>query len=843
MDSDFPRLAIFAERYCRHVKGPLTGQPVRFEDWLADDLMLALEIDERSGLRSFQDVFLSYSKKHSKDLWVGTPILTGGGWRSMGELSVGDKVFGADGALCSVTDVSEVFTDNDCYRIEFTTGEAIIAGAGHEWVVNDLYNDNKPRKATTEYLYTRGVFTSQNAKRWSIDKRGIVEFPSRVQPLDPYVVGYWLGDGDKYSAQITFGAGDESHIRRAFASRGLYLGASRVDRRTGAVTMTFSNVEVGSRRGGSAREALRMMGMVENKHIPEAYLFGDAQQRMELLCGLMDSDGTVATGHGYPRCVFNNTNRALADGVLFLARSLGWKPTIREYVAKMNGKNKGAVYEVSWTAYRDRAPFLLERKIDKLIDRPNKTLASERVHIARIVPTVTVPTVCISVDHPSHMFLAGATLIPTHNTLTTTTVGLFELSPFQYPVGGPENVSLAGTKDQARLALDPARTMLNPQSKAYSPRLAELFSSFRNTIVCRRNDGLWTVLPHNADNVEGINPTFGSCDEYATHKSQTLRDNVRTAMIAREQPLMLTISTKGDSTDRPMYKLEKEMLKHPKIRWVSEYKWIVADREAGLLYVSCGLPEDFNGDYEDPAVWEAVNMASWVTTDALSKTWHNPSVSEAAFRRKHLNQWVPSALESGITPEEWDACRVEGARIPDGTEVWTMADLGFTDDWSAYLRCGWVDGRLVLESELWEPPDDGGEIDVRATVDQAAMDTAEQFQLVRCGADPWNAKLLMQDWYYRGWPVEEVKMRNEVMVPASSMFLEAVRRGTIAHNGDERLRWHILNMRKKDTEQGWRFVKPDDPNLKIDGGIAAVGAVYLALSMGLSALEQHGIFV
>ena len=428
-------------------------------------------------------------------------------------------------------------------------------------------------------------------------------------------------------------------------------------------------------------------------------------------------------------------------------------------------------------------------------------------------------------------------------TLTTTCVGLFEMSPFQYPRGGPENVSLAGTKDQARLALDPARTMLDANSKAYSPRLAQLFGKFRSSIACRANDGVWTVLPHNADTVEGINPSFASCDEYATHKSQTLRDNVNTAMIAREQPLMLTISTKGDSTDRPMYRLEQEMLKHPKLRWVSEYKWIVEDADAGIIYVSCGLPEDFNGDYEDPKVWAAVNPASWVTTDALARTWNNPSVSESAFRRKHLNQWVPSSLEAGVLPDEWDACRVEGAQIPEGTEVFTMSDLGFTDDWSAFVRCGWVDGRLVVEGELWEPPGEGREIDVRATVDRAACDTAERFSLVRVGADPWNAKLLLQDWYMRGWPVEEVKMRAEVMVPASAMFLEAVRRRTIAHGGCERLRSHVLNMVKRDTQQGWRFAKPEDPSLKIDGGIAAIGCVYLALSVGQSSLEANGIFV
>lgn len=428
-------------------------------------------------------------------------------------------------------------------------------------------------------------------------------------------------------------------------------------------------------------------------------------------------------------------------------------------------------------------------------------------------------------------------------TLTTTCVGLFEMSPFQYPRGGPENVSLAGTKEQARLALDPARTMLDPNSKAYSPLLAQLFRRFRNTITCPDNDGVWSVLPHNADTVEGINPTFASCDEYATFKEQVLRDNVKTAQISREQPLMLTISTKGDSTDRPMYRLEREMLKHPNLRWVSDYKWVVEDRDAGLLYVSCGLPEDWDGDYENPKVWRDVNLASWITTESLRKQWHDPSVSPEAFRRKHLNQWVPFTVSQGITASEWDACYDADARIPDGAQVYTMADLGFTSDCSAHVRAAWVGDRLVIEGDVWQPPDDGGEIDVRATVDRRACEVAERFELARVGADPWNAKLLLQDWYYRGWPVEEIKMRNEVMVPASAALLEAVRRRTLVHNGNPQIREHVLNMRRKDVEQGWRFVKPDDPMLKIDAGIAVIGAVYLASTQAGSALEEHGIFV
>ena len=130
---------------------------------------------------------------------------------------------------------------------------------------------------------------------------------------------------------------------------------------------------------------------------------------------------------------------------------------------------------------------------------------------------------------------------------------------------------------------------------------------------------------------------------------------------------------------------------------------------------------------------------------------------------------------------------------------------------------------------MWGAATGVGEIDVRATVDAEAMSDHERFEVVSAGADPWNAKMLLQDWLSRGWSTAEVPQKNEVMVPASTAFLEAIRKRTIAHNGDEQLRWHILNLRRKETERGWRFAKPDDGALKVDAAIAAIGAVFQAI--------------
>lgn len=429
--------------------------------------------------------------------------------------------------------------------------------------------------------------------------------------------------------------------------------------------------------------------------------------------------------------------------------------------------------------------------------------------------------------------------------LTSTCVGAFELSPLRYAAGGPENYSVAGTKEQSRMTFDPMLAMLNPKNAAYSPYMAQLFRAYKNVIVCDYNGGKWEIVPHDATTFEGKNASFAAIDEYAVHKTQTMRDNVKSSMIARENPLMLTISTKGDNNDRPMYYLEQEMLKHENIRWESEFKWIVEDREAGVLYISCGLPEDYDKPYDDPEMWKQVNLASWITEKSLRQEWLDKSTTEASFRRKMLNQWVADAVEVGIRPEEWDACKDETIALVDGQEIFVMVDLAYSGDDSAVVWGGWSNDRFVVDCETWSPPGNGDEIDIRATVDKKVCELAEQFQVRLFGADPWNAKLLLQDWYYRRWQTHEMKMSPMIRVPASSVLLEMVQRREVAHNGNRKLREHVLNMIKRETDSGWLFDKANkhDRKKKIDAGIALIGCVFMAKTVPESTLNKYGLFI
>ncbi|MFN7305326.1 MAG: phage terminase large subunit family protein, partial [Acetobacteraceae bacterium] len=165
---------------------------------------------------------------------------------------------------------------------------------------------------------------------------------------------------------------------------------------------------------------LRMLDLLENKHIPPAYLRASRSQRLDLVRGMMDSDGTI-TPDG-KRCEFSNADPKLVNGMVELLRSLGYKPNVYFSASRrkvINGDDLVCqdYWRVSWTAYVEEPMFRLSRKVARMRSiahgRPGR---SRRRRIISIEPTDSVPVRCIEVDSPNHLYLCGKGWVPTHNT-------------------------------------------------------------------------------------------------------------------------------------------------------------------------------------------------------------------------------------------------------------------------------------------------------------------------------------------------------------------------------------------------------------------------------------------
>lgn len=335
------------------------------------------------------------SRQMGKALSNDTPILTPNGFVKMGELKVGDSIYGKDGKPTTITYITETMDNRPCYEIEFMHGEKIVADAEHLWTINDPHR-GKTTLTTTDLLKRFDKFKN-SSQSLHIEHNETIDFASQGLPVHPYIFGVWLGDGGTSDGRITCTYDDYKVYKEKFENLGYKVSDFRLDKRserTGNFT-TYGLVT-----------DLKKSGAWGNKHIPERYIFNSIDNRVELLRGLMDTDGTCEKT-GVSR--FYQSNRKLADEVRLLLSTLGIKSTIKGRKTKFK-ENFSVVFATTKFDI-----FLLPRKLQrqKILLNHKK---NSRIYIRDIKETSSVPVRCLQVDNKDHLFLCGKTLIPTHNT-------------------------------------------------------------------------------------------------------------------------------------------------------------------------------------------------------------------------------------------------------------------------------------------------------------------------------------------------------------------------------------------------------------------------------------------
>ena len=341
-----------------------------------------------------------------KALDFDTPIATVDGWKTMGTIKVGDKLFDAEGKICYVT-AKLVWEDRPCYELSFGDGESIIADENHEWYTQDNkernYTKSSPKLRSTKEIAETIKAEYAETTNHSIAMAPPLDYPKQELLLHPYYLGLWLGDGCKNNSNITSHAKDVEELADYIEECG-YTTKIVVNGRkdeNGRLLKVY-----GDKRWDSTGPAakLRVLGLKGNKHIPRSYLRSSIQDRLQLLMGLMDSDGYV---DGDGRCEFTNTNFNLADGVAELVRSLGIRVRITSKINKTGSTSYLVKFTPTWS------PFKLRRKTTKTIAKR----ARNKHYLISARKVDNRPTVCIEVSSPTHQFLVGKSLIPTHNSI------------------------------------------------------------------------------------------------------------------------------------------------------------------------------------------------------------------------------------------------------------------------------------------------------------------------------------------------------------------------------------------------------------------------------------------
>jgi phage terminase large subunit-like protein len=356
-----------------------------------------------------------WAREHYKDLADDTPMLTANrGWVTHGSLIAGDEVFSPNGRPVKVLALSPAYTTSECYELIFQDSARVVAGAGHLW---NLRQKHRPRISNTpERCVEWSEATIPTHKlvgfsgRLDVGVAQPLEYPEKKLTIDPYVLGAWLGDGSSDSARLTQAYSDSELISR-LREKGVEVRENKSNKANTGIYNLGPGVR--GKKGTGVHAELRRLGLIGNKHIPKQYMTASVSQRMELLRGLMDTDGTCDTRG---TATFVQVSQTLAMQVYELAVSLAMRPRIRHY---KNGGN--GFYQVSLQAHKDRNPFSLSRKAQRAIEPSSHRECRSIISIKR---TPTVPTRCIQVEGGN--YLAGRELIPTHNSTVITFAGTIQ---------------------------------------------------------------------------------------------------------------------------------------------------------------------------------------------------------------------------------------------------------------------------------------------------------------------------------------------------------------------------------------------------------------------------------
>lgn len=697
----------------KHSRGDFAGKPFVLEPWQDEYLDKLFNTKGADGLRQYRRSLLALPRKNGKALALETPVLTTAGWKTMGDIVVGDEVFHPDGHPTRVVAATDVMHDRPCYQVCFSAGDTITADAEHLWLTSARID--KPgeglgpngtgtpgRRVRTTKEIAETCFTgSRGDRNHSVSIAAPVQFPSKQLLVDPYVLGVWLGDGHSSSARITVGFGDEEtikHLRNAGERVTVYkkdavndvvLGGRKLPplvcgrghaKSPNSRCLACAKLGGDSRRLGiplpprspvTTQSKLRAIGVLGDKHVPRDYLEASVDQRLALFQGLMDSDGTISKAG---QCEFTSTSRRLAEDFAELAASLGLKLSFKETVAKLNGRVIGPKYRVTFTPLHPMKVFRLSRKQQR-VKRPieGKAARCRSRQIVSCDPTDSVPVRCIQVESPDGMFLVGRSLIPTHNSALCAAIGIYMMCCDDQ---GAEVIVAAGDRAQASLLHTAAKQFVEG-----CPPLAKRCRIYRNSIVYPEKNSTMLCISSESATKHGYNPSCCLIDEMHVFPDRELIDVLETGMGARSQPLTIYITTAGTDKQGPCY---AEWQRAEKIR-------------DGVLQDDSFLPCIYAADPDaDPFVeetWKRANPNYAVTLkpdyfhQMSTRAKQSPS-DEVVFRTLHLNQWVSSASK-WLRHGAWEANMVPLRPTAD-RPCYMGVDLASTFDTTA-VAAVWPD--------------------------------------------------------------------------------------------------------------------------------------------------------
>lgn len=394
----------------------------------------------RFYINNGQNMLMLGRKGTGKQLSLDTELPTPTGFVQLKDLKEGDILFDENGNETKVLQLHPINYSPEAYILTFDDGTVVEACADHLWLTWDKgarksegeairrdkerikpreigWRDQRYKKILPKIRTTKQIFETLKAKtsimetNHSISCAQSIKYSIKEQIIDPYLLGCWLGDG--HSDKGTIECADED-ILNNIKMAGYSITQTSYKTSSKSNSYRIGDLIDSNTRGvkiGLLKKQLQELNLLNNKHIPDNYLYASIEQRMSLLQGLMDTDGTcLKTG----QCEYTSTLPILAQQVHQLILSLGIKATMRKNEAWLYDKRCADRYRIHFIT--EKPVFKLQRKLERLpIGKTQKNRNTHR-YIVNVEPIPSKPMRCITVDSPSHLFLITRSFIATHNT-------------------------------------------------------------------------------------------------------------------------------------------------------------------------------------------------------------------------------------------------------------------------------------------------------------------------------------------------------------------------------------------------------------------------------------------
>lgn len=383
-----------------------------FFEILMDDSIKIVAVNAKLGSGKAQPL-------HSK-------ILTPKGFTTMGEIKVGDKVFGRDGLPTTVTNIfPQGIKEN--YRITFQDGRTVECCDEHLWTYSTTYQKNKNRETTNslKYIIEQYKYNTDNPSHIWIKNTMPIQYEEKEYEIDPYLLGLLLGDGYLPKVGSTCMSTSEPDIIEKITK--LLPSGFTIKKQKGdnysypIVSIDGINYKRSTRHVKDMFEDLGLLGLKSHeKFIPEQYLRGSVEQRLSLLKGLIDTDGSTDTKF---RIRYSTTSESLKNNIIELCNSLGIQ--VRTRVDSREGRRD--CYDINLIT--NQVVFSSNKHMEKynvyLQNLPNLkgTHKNTHVKITNIEHIGQCEMQCITVDNQDHIYITDGH-IPTHNSYAATAVGL-----------------------------------------------------------------------------------------------------------------------------------------------------------------------------------------------------------------------------------------------------------------------------------------------------------------------------------------------------------------------------------------------------------------------------------